>query len=148
MATTSTSVRTNAADLLGGTPVLGPVKEPADLQEAIRAGLPYAALEALEARLGLAHRDLLAVLGTAPRTLARRKQRRCLSPLESDRFYCLAHITQLAVQALGDLDRARAWLGRVNRALGGHTPLSMLDTETGTRQVEEALTHIKYGMYA
>jgi putative toxin-antitoxin system antitoxin component (TIGR02293 family) len=138
----------DAADLLGGPRVLGPVKEEADLQHAIRAGLPYAALEALEAVLDLTHRDLLAVLGTAPRTLARRKQQRHLSPLESDRLYRLARATQRAAETLGGVDQARAWLGRANRALGGHTPLSVLDTEVGARQVEEALTRINYGMYA
>jgi putative toxin-antitoxin system antitoxin component (TIGR02293 family) len=148
MTATSIFVGANAADLFGGAGVLGRFKEPADLQHAIREGLPYAALESLGALLGLAHRDLLAVLGTAPRTLARRKRQRRLSPLESDRLYRLAHITQLAAQTLGNIDRARSWLGRVNRALGGQTPLSVLDTEIGARQVEEVLTRINHGMYA
>ena len=124
------------------------LRKPADLQHAIREGLPYAALEALVAVLEMPHPQVTAILGTAPRTLARRKQSRHLSPIESDRLYRLAHITQLAAQTLGDLAKARAWLGRDNRALGGLTPLSMLDTEIGTRQVEEALTRINYGVYA
>lgn len=148
MAATTTLTHPDASDLLGGSKVLGPIKEPADLQHAIREGFPYAALESLEAVLGLTHRDLLAVLGTAARTLARRKQGRHLSPLESDRLYRLARVTQLAAEALGGVDKARAWLGRANRSLGGPTPLSLLDTEIGARQVEEALTRINHGMYA
>ena len=138
----------DAADLLGGRKVLGPLKEPADLQPMIRLGLPFAALEAVEAQLKLTHRDVLYVLGTASRTLARRKRERRLSPLESDRLYRLAHITQRAVAALGTIAGARSWLQRPNRALGGCTPLSLLDTEIGTRQVEDALARINYGMYA
>jgi putative toxin-antitoxin system antitoxin component (TIGR02293 family) len=139
---------TDVADLLGGRRVLGSLKEPGEMQHAIRAGLPYAALEALEAVLELAPEEVTAVLGAAPRTLARRKRSQVLSPIESDRLYRLAHITRLAVQTLGDLAKARLWLCRANRALGGQTPLSMLDTEVGARQAEEALIRINYGMYA
>src|SRR5437879_10945809 len=100
MATTATALESADADFLGGTQVLGRMTEPADLQDAIRKGLPYTALLALEDILDLAHQDLLAILGTAPRTLARRKQRRRLSPLESDRLFRLAHITHLAARTL------------------------------------------------
>ncbi len=125
-----------------------PTKSPRDLQHAIRAGLPYTALESLASLLELTQRDITAVLGAAPRTLARRKRQRRLSPIESDRLYRLARILQTAAATLGNVDKARAWLGRPNRALGGVTPLSMLDTEVGVRQVEDALIRINYGMYA
>ena len=119
-----------------------------DIQHAVREGLPYEAFEALAAVLELTLADVTAVLGMAPRTLARRKQGRNLSPIESDRVYRLARITHLAADTLGGVEPARAWLSRANRALGGQTPLSMLDTEIGTRQVEEALTRINYGMHS
>jgi len=60
----------------------------------------------------------------------------------------LAHISQLAAQTLGSVETARVWLGRANRALGGNTPLSLLDTEIGARQVEEVLARIDSGMYS
>lgn len=148
MAATRTTKILDASDLLGGKKVLGRQHEQADLQGAIRMGLPYAALEALEKLLQLTHRDVLFVLGAAPRTLARRRQQRHLSPLESDRLYRLARVAQLAAAILGTVAKARIWLGRPNRALGGHTPLSMLDTEIGTRQIEEALARINHGIYA
>ena len=138
----------DVAGLLGGTKVLGRVTAPVDIQHAIRDGLPYAAFEALAAVLELTHSDVTAVLGMAPRTLARRKHDRHLSPIESDRLYRLARVTQHAAETLGGVEQARAWLGRGNRALGGATPLSMLDTEIGARQVEESLVHINYGIHA
>ena len=148
MAATFSTANLDAAELLGGKKVLGRQKEPAKLQQLIRLGLPYAALEALETRLALTHRDVLHVLGTAPRTLARRKRGRQLSALESDRLYRLARIAQLAAATLGTVARARSWLARPNRALAGNTPLSMLDTEIGTRQIENVLARINHGMYA
>lgn len=147
MANTTDVVNLDIVDLLGGTKVLGPIKELADIQHAIRAGLPYAALEALAAALELPHRDIAAVLGLGPR-LGRRTQGQQLSLVASDRLYRLAHITQFAAEVLGNLDKARTWLGRANRALGSHTPLSMLDTEIGVREVEDVLARINYGIYA
>ena len=128
--------------------MLGTIRKPVEFQQAIRKGLPYTALEALATVLKLNQGVITAALGIAPRTLARRKQEQHLTPIESDRLYRLARIIQLAAEALGDLDQARVWLARGNRALGGQTPLSMLDTEIGARQVEEALLRINYGMYS
>jgi putative toxin-antitoxin system antitoxin component (TIGR02293 family) len=148
MATTHSLSAPEVVDFLGGSKVLGSVKDPEDIQDAIRDGLPYASLEALADMLELTRRDVTAIVGMAPRTLARRKLRRHLSPIESDRLYRIARITQLAADTLGGVEQAREWLNRSNRSLGGYSPLSMLDTEIGARQVEEALARINYGMYA
>ena len=148
MATTHSLSAPEVVDFLGGSKVLGSVKDPEDIQHAIRDGLPYSAFEALADMLELTRRDVTEIVGMAPRTLARRKQRRHLSPIESDRLYRIARIMQLAADTLGGVKQARQWLNRSNRSLGGHSPLSMLDTEIGARQVEEALMRINYGMYA
>lgn len=147
MATSTNAANLDIADLLGGTKVLGPTKELADLQHAIREGLPYASLEALAAALELSHRDIAGTLGLGPQQ-GRRTQRQHLTLVASDRLYRLAHITRLAAEVLGNLEKTRTWLGRANRALGGQTPLSMLDTEIGAREVEDVLARINYGMYA
>jgi putative toxin-antitoxin system antitoxin component (TIGR02293 family) len=146
--TISTPNGPTITDLLGGKKVLGVIEKPLDIRGAIRAGFPYAALESLATILCLRQRDVSEVVGLPARTLARRKQEQRLSPVESDRVYRLARITQLATETLGDFGKARAWLSRPNRALGGETPLAMLDTEIGARQVGEVLLHISYGIYA
>jgi putative toxin-antitoxin system antitoxin component (TIGR02293 family) len=135
-------------DLLGGRKVLGTAEDVADVRTAIRQGLPFAALENLAGALELTQDEATEAVGMARRTLARRKRQRQLSPAESDRVYRIARITQLAADVLGALDKARVWLVRPNRALAGSTPLSILDTEIGARQVEELLLHINYGIYA
>jgi uncharacterized protein (DUF2384 family) len=55
---------------------------------------------------------------------------------------------QLASTILGGIKKARVWLVRENRALGGQTPLSLLDTEIGGRQVEETLFQLNHGIFA
>lgn len=135
-------------ELLGGRKVLGRVSEASDLLRAVRGGLPYASLEALTRNLGLEPSAVGAVVGIPERTLARRKQERHLSPVESDRLYRLAYVTHVASAVLGGVEAARKWLGRANRSLGGAEPMSLLDTDIGCRQVEEALVRLNYGVYA
>jgi putative toxin-antitoxin system antitoxin component (TIGR02293 family) len=135
-------------ELLGGKRVLGRVAETADLLQAVRGGLPYASLEALTEKLGLEASVVGAVVGIPERTLARRKHERQLSPIESDRLYRLAYVTHVASAVLGGVDAARRWLARANRSLAGATPMSLLDTDLGCRQVEDALIRLNYGMYA
>jgi len=135
--------------LLGGRKVVRhAVSEPADLAEAIRRGLPYATFEALLRVLKVRPRDLARLVGVAARTLARRKSGGELSPIESDRLYRVAHATLRASETLGSLDKARSWLHGKNRALGGRSPISCLDTGIGARQVEEILERIGHGIYS
>lgn len=136
------------ASLLGGRKLLGGITEPADLLEVVRQGLPYASLEALTEALQADLDDVGGVVGISPRTLARRKHEKLLSPIESDRLYRVAYILHLAASTLGGVAKARAWLQRRNRALGGVVPLSLLDTEIGERRVEEVLLQLSHGLYA
>ncbi len=135
--------------LLGGSRVFGGrVSGAGDMQRELRRGLPYGAFEAFRKALDVRPVDLAELLGVAMRTLARRKTKRLLSPTESDRLYRVAFVARLAEDALGSREKAKAWLHRENRALGGRSPISVLDTEIGERQVEDLLNRIKYGIYS
>ena len=135
--------------LLGGPKVFPKrISDETDLRKALRNGFPYASFEALLEVLDLRSRDLAKLVGVAARTLARRRTNNQLSPIESDRLYRVAYITRLAADALGSLDKARAWLHEENQALGGGSPVSFLDTEIGERQVEELLNRVNYGIFS
>lgn len=140
--------KSSVADLLGGRKILGTLSDSEDFVPAVRRGLPYAALEALTRLLGRDLGDVGAVVGIPERTLARRKHQRLLSPVESDRLYRLAFVTHVASATLGGVQAARTWMSRANRALGGVAPLSLLDTDIGCRQVEDALARINHGLYS
>ena len=134
--------------MLGGRKVLGTASEGLDFVEAVRNGLPYASLEALTRTLRRDVGDVGAVVGIPPRTLARRKHQRLLSPIESDRLYRVAYILYVAAATLGGLEPSRTWLSRPNRALGSVTPLSLLDTDIGCRQVEDVLGRLNHGFFS
>jgi putative toxin-antitoxin system antitoxin component (TIGR02293 family) len=57
----------------------------------------------------------------------------------------LARIIALAKHYLGDTHAANRWLKRPNAALGGKTPLELMDTEPGARAMENVLGRIAYG---
>ena len=135
--------------LLGGQKVFPrKIRNSSDLQVVLRQGFPYAAFEAFLVVLEWKSRDLADLLGVASRTLARRKTNNQLSPIESDRLYRVAYIMRLATVVFGSIEKARTWIHTDNRALGGSTPISVLDTEIGERQVEELLNRINHGIFS
>lgn len=135
--------------LLGGATVMtGSIREPQDMQTALRKGFPYASYEAVVRNLNLGAGDLARIMGIATRTLARRKTGQNLSPIESDRLYRIVKVTRRAIVVLGSLEHAREWLVRTNLALGNVSPISLLDTEIGEQQVEEVLDRISLGVYS
>ena len=143
-----TSHTAQVVDLFGGADVLGKIVQRVQLREALRHGLPYSALEALMRKLGLDRTEVLRVLSLNPRTLARRKKESALRPDESDRLYRLARIVAAAQDVLGTLESAARWLAQPNRALGHEAPLTLLDTDIGTRQVEAVLGRIDAGVFS
>ncbi|HEX2645268.1 MAG TPA: antitoxin Xre/MbcA/ParS toxin-binding domain-containing protein [Thermoanaerobaculia bacterium] len=135
-------------EALGGRESRSAVRTPEELKAWIREGLPFASLEAVMRRFGLSREEISSALDLPPRTMARRRVERRLRPAESDRLFRLVRIAAQAVETLGDQNKATLWLHAPNRALGGQIPLELLDTDLGTRQVEEVLGRIEYGLYS
>ena len=115
------------------------------LRETVKAGLPYASLEALIGKFGLAREEAAAALHLPQRTIARRKKEQKLQADESDRLLRLARVSAQAAATLGSDEKAVQWLRRTNRALGNRAPLDLIDSDIGTRQVEEVLGRIEHG---
>lgn len=114
----------------------------------IERGVPLSALEEFAAHSGFALKDLLDVVIPA-RTLKHRRQRQ--EPLnldESDRLARVARVYLLALRVFGNPEKARRWLSKPKTRLDEQTPISMLRTDLGGRQVEEMLIQIDEGMFA
>ncbi len=114
----------------------------------IAQGVPLRALEDFSIYSGLQLKDLLEVIIPA-RTLKHRRQRQ--EPLnldESDRLARVARLYELAVKVFGDADKARRWLSKPKQRFRELSPVAMMRTELGGRQVEEMLYQIDEGMFA
>jgi len=140
----------NIAEVLGGKKVLGrAVKNLTDLAELVREGLPASSVIALAEKLDLGNAALSRRLGIPQRTMTRRlSQHSRLSAAESDRTVRLARVYATAVELIGNKEKAVEWLRTPNRALAGERPLDQLDTDLGTREVEDVLGRIAYGVYS
>jgi len=131
---------------LGGEPILGhPLRTEIDLQSAIRKGFPQTVVKEVMHAAGITLKELAASLDLSARSLQRRRREGRLARYESDRLYRLARIVALTKYYLGNEEAAPRWLKRPNRALGGRTPLELIDTELGARAVENVLGRIAFG---
>lgn len=136
-------------EALGGRKVLKrQISNLDELRQTVGAGLPYASLEAVMVKFGLARREAASALHLPQRTIARRKKERKLRADESDRLLRLARLGAHATYVLGSEEKASRWLRRPNRALGNQVPLELLESDIGARQVEEVLGRIEYGVYS
>ena len=131
---------------LGGMPTLGrSLRTEVDLQAAIREGFPQTVVKEVMHAAGLTLKELATSLDLSARSLQRRHREGRLARYESDRLYRLARIIALAKHYIGDDEQATRWLKKPNRALGGSTPLELIDTELGARAVENVLGRMAYG---
>lgn len=137
-------------EVLGGRKVLGKaVRNPDDLANIVRKGLPAKSITALAEKLHIGNNVLSRKLGIPQRTLTRRlSQSSPLTPAESDRTVRMARVYANAVEMIGDREKAIQWLNTPNRALGGERPLDQIDTDLGARMVEDVLGRIAYGVYS
>ena len=138
---------TAVARVLGGVgqaPRAGAVSDLA-LARAVRDGLPFAALERLIADGVVDEREIEAYF-IPRRTFYARRQKATLSREQSDLVVRLARLQAMADEVFGERRQARLWLREANGALGGQTPLALLDTEEGGRLVEAVLGRIAHGI--
>ena len=115
------------------------------LTEAVRAGLPVAALDRLIASGVIAEHEVESHF-IPRRTLYARRQKGTLSREQSDLIVRLARIQAMADDVFGERPRSHSWLRRPNGALDGEIPLALLDTEEGGRLVEAVLGRIAHGI--
>jgi putative toxin-antitoxin system antitoxin component (TIGR02293 family) len=121
--------------------------EPSRIADAIVSGrVSGSDLRALRSKLRLTVDDMAKLLDIAARTINRKERfHGALSISEGDRAFRIARIADLAVELIGDREKALAWLRTSNTYLGDKTPFEMLDTEVGCDLVTESLHTIAFG---
>lgn len=124
------------AELMGGKRVLGrDVRDYADLDAVVEAGLPKAARTALKHHFGAAAPAGLDLDGSYGAEASRATER-------------LARLFVLAEQAFGDEAGAREFLTTPHDRLAGRSPVDCVKTELAFKQVETILDSIRFGLPA
>lgn len=139
----------SALSLLGGEGVLRAKPNLVmDWIPLIRQGLPSASVDAAVRLTRISQSELARALAIPERTLARRKREGALSPEESAKLLRFARMVERAEVVFANADHALSWLQSPNAALGGVTPLSLLDTDIGADSVLDTLGRIEHGVFA
>ena len=126
-----------------------PLTESFGLMGVIRKGLPTKSLDKLAKQLELSSSAIVVELGLAKRTYARKVEKQeLLSTEQTERVVRLARVFAYAKQVFGAEEKARRWMLKKNRALGGEVPLRLLDTDIGGNAVVDELGRIDYGVFA
>lgn len=119
-----------------------------DIQQNIRAGLPFHVLDVLKKQLGLSQEMILDIIGISKSTLDRRKKNKKFNSIESDRLYRIAATYHLVLKLFnGDNEGAKVWFTRPTIALGDETPFSQLDTQAGVEKVRDLIGRLGHGVF-
>jgi putative toxin-antitoxin system antitoxin component (TIGR02293 family) len=138
-----------AASVLGGEPVLhARPRSMLDWIALVRRGISAGAVDAAVRVLGIGQAELARALDIPERTLARRKKEGVLNRDESGKLVRLARVVARAVEVFEDEAAALDWLKAPNAALGGASPISLLDTDLGSDAVLDTLGRIEHGVFA
>lgn len=114
------------------------------IHDSIVHGFPAARLMALceKGEVTPIERDQIIPLRTLKTRLMKEQP---LTVDESDRFFRAAHITAMAQTVFGDRKKAKRWLSKPKERFNSQSPMALLSTIQGTRQVEEMLLQIAEG---
>lgn len=116
--------------------------------DVLRKGLPAGAIDVIARAAGLTQTELSQALMISERTLVRRKKEGALSSQESAKLLRVARVLDRAIEVFENRGAALDWLKSANPALGGATPLSLLDTDLGAEAVFDTLGRIEHGVFA
>lgn len=112
-----------------------------------RRGLSYVYVDALQDELDIGPKQTAEILQVSLRTLQRiQTTGKSLDVVQSGRLLRTAQITKRAKEVLGETEAA-PWLHQAQPALNNRIPLDLLETEPGSRAVEQLLGRIDYGVY-
>jgi putative toxin-antitoxin system antitoxin component (TIGR02293 family) len=132
-------------ELLGGTRTVGAsVRTIADLDAAVRAGLPRTSLDRVVEAAAPASERVWLRNRLVPRATYQR--RRKLSPSHSATIERIARVTALANWVWEDEAHSQRFLWTPHPELGGRRPIEAALTELGAREVEEVLQRGLHGL--
>lgn len=125
------------------------IKNPLDLVNLSREGLPQYVVKRIEKYLSVNSKEMARLLAVSPKTVERynKDKKKKLSTAVSQRVLKLALVKNECDDVFGGNDNAcTEWFNTKVMGLGGKTPLDLMDNEFGIDMVLTELGRIKYGI--
>ena len=113
-----------------------------------REGVSKQFMQEVQERMQLSQKELANLLHLTPRTIQRMKEGDLLPPAASGHLLELARLYRRAVEVLDNENVANQRLRMSITALGGVTPVSLLDTPVGIQWVMTTLGRIEHSVYS
>jgi putative toxin-antitoxin system antitoxin component (TIGR02293 family) len=114
----------------------------------LRAGITKKDLESLKQKTELSYDELARALCVTRATLINKKGKEKFNPSLSERIISLADIYSYGYEVFEDKERFNQWMTRPNKALGGRTPMELIDNLYGREEVRNIIGRIDYGVYS
>ena len=113
----------------------------------IRNGISKKELEAIKSETDFDYRTLSTLLSVSRTTLLKKKGDERFDQSTSERIMLLAEFMSYGRVVFESRERFNAWLKKPAIALGGKSPVELLDTVYGIEEVKKELGRIEYGVY-
>ena len=123
------------------------VDDPNAMRAIVKEGLEIGWFDDLAKLFGASGTAFAAIVGIDPRTLTRRRREGRLTLRESNALYHLAVLYEHALDVLGDSDSVRNWFNTPEPDFSGMSPLALLDTAPGIKEVDHLLGRIEHGVF-
>ena len=121
---------------------------PMSLVQLSRKGIKKAALTNLANALHISNKELAKLLPVTERTLQRRASNSLLNSTTSQQAILIGQTITRGVAIFGSKEKFQSWVHQSNQALGGHTPLDIMDTTIGVQLVMDILGRLEHGVYS
>ena len=108
----------------------------------------YNSVLSLANRFELNREQIRRILGISESTQFRyEKKNPVLNSNLQDRWLRLVRVVNLAIDLFEDDAEVKRWLSSLKSSLGDRIPLELLESESGSREVEQVLLQASYGVF-
>ncbi len=116
----------------------------------IRGGVPYASIDVISKRINVPVKDVLHIFGLPQTTYnKKRREKSLLSGRDSETVLLLTELLDFGIEVFNnEEDKFQRWMKKDNISLGGNSPESLLDSNTGIQEVKNCLNRIEFGNLA
>lgn len=126
-------------------------RKQSELIAQILRGFPFQAMEMLGKKTGLTSAQIRTAIGMSERTLARRRKvaGKKFTIEESDRLVRISRLFAMASDLFeGNAEAAKRWMLNPNPAFNQVSPMEMIRTEIGSREVENLIGRLEHGVFS
>lgn len=114
-------------------------------EKIVKRGISKEQLATLKEIFEFDYNTLSDLLAVTDRTLHLKKGKETFSLIVSDRIMAVVELYSYGYTVFGDKDLFHTWMKAPNRALGGRTPLEVIETHPGLLEVRSLIRKVRKG---